>query len=542
MAYYAIQSEKDELTNRRRLAGFGLETIARDLSTGPHKVQARDLKINGITFNRRLDEFQKNSWNWRTCGKRKDFVQDRAPLVNGPTVLTPCGVAFEQLSAETKSLLARSYGWGTEGQSVAALAAFCQIAKAIPAAAATLDECDAVKADFAKMRQKYCELKKVMDETSTEVNMPDIDQKTATDLESLYVMASTWEGGGRPVHIKCNVFIRTLGYCVKSTYGELLISTYLHIPEAEWASSVMVQFLRPIATAADETVVAAEIKAAVQACRFYKRECDLRVWFHRFGDHLASLVAGILIAVLVSLGSTSGSWVATTAAAIADPKPVAGYTSAAWGYPKGRRAHLEARPDPAVGDAIVALRSQNVLRSLQPLVLQDIAWQLAVGSCSVLALVFKFEIRDALGFGVFEPPTEWILRLCLATATLAVLIDLQLVHWAWTTGGTRSFAHASFMVLLEVAVLVPRYIWRDPDVTASTIMNFWLADASVWVHCLLCGAFSVYLSQTSEYPAMGWMWPSAWLLAFASCGAGVPRAIPPVQRENGTVTVVRTRV
>lgn len=48
------------------------------------------------------------------------------------------------------------------------------------------------------------------------------------------------------------------------------------------------------------------------------------MWFHRFGSQLASLVAGCLIATLVSLGPTSGIWVTSTAAANGDPKPVAG--------------------------------------------------------------------------------------------------------------------------------------------------------------------------------------------------------------------------
>jgi hypothetical protein len=121
-----------------------------------------------------------------------------------------------------------------------------------------------------------------------------------------------------------------IGYCVGYSYGQLMAGAHYHVKKAAWAASIHVQFLEPVESAISQDELVIEAEKALAACRFYQRDCDLRVWGHRFGDSLASVVSGSLIAALVCLGSTCGSWVAVTAAAIADPKPVTGCTSAAW--------------------------------------------------------------------------------------------------------------------------------------------------------------------------------------------------------------------
>ena len=531
VAYYAIQCEKDDLPSRRRLAGLGIEHWARDLAGGPRKLQARDLHLKGLVIHREPPTYQRESWNWKTCGKRKggliynNFYDNRAIFIDGKAVVEACASAFADMPQQKRLALAKTYGFGTAGHTVATIAAFCQIAESIIEVAVVLQECVAIKDDTTNMLKKYVDLKNIMDEKTNLVTMPVIDGKSITELDGLYVGAHTWEGGGREVFCPCSLFIQSIGYCVGYSYGEILASSHLHLTQAKWAASFEVVFTQPLDSTDSQDVVIEEVRKAIKAARFYHQSCDLRLWFHRFGDHLASLVAGCIIASLVSLGSTSGSWVAATAAAVADPKPVAGYTSAAWGYPRGRRAHMEARSGSETGSVSVCVKHQSLLQSFQPLVMQEISWQLIVGTLSVMVLLFKFQLRTALGFGYFQPPAEWIGRLCTASATLGVLIDLQVPLWAWRTGGKWSFVHALVIVLAEIACVTPRYIWRG-QTEATSIWQFWLADGCTWLHCLLCASFSVHLSQACEYPFVGWMWPSAWLFAFASCGSGYPRRIP----------------
>ena len=165
---------------------------------------------------------------------------------------------------------------------------------------------------------------------------------------------------------------------------------------------------------------------------------------------MASLVCGCLITTVVSLGSTCGSWVAVTTAAVADSKPVAGLTCASWGYPAGRRAHMEARCAPTEGCSSVCLKRQSSWVSFQHFVYQDIVWQGIAGALSIAILIFKFPIRRSLGFGRYTQPATWIIHLCQAAAVLGTLIDLQLLQWSWTTGNRGSFMHAVVMIVLEV--------------------------------------------------------------------------------------------
>jgi len=115
----------------------------------------------------------------------------------------------------------------------------------------------------------------------------------------------------------------------------------------------------------------------------------------------------------------------------------------------------------------------------------------------------------------------------LAASTLGVVIDLQLLQWSRTSDGRRSFAHALLMIVLELATVVPRYVWTDLG-ELSGVWSFWLADACAWFCCVLSALYSVHLSPSTEYPVTGWIWASAWLFAFASCGAGESRIVPVV--------------
>ena len=130
----------------------------------------------------------------------------------------------------------------------------------------------------------------------------------------------------------------------------------------------------------------------------------MRKQYYRFSDFCASLVSGCIIANLVSLGFTAGSWVTVTAVTIADPKPMVGLTSASWGYPLDARVHIEARSRPSHGHASVCLKHQSRLTTFNQAIYQDIIWQLLVGIITVLVLCYKFALRSALGFCKFNPP------------------------------------------------------------------------------------------------------------------------------------------
>ena len=83
------------------------------------------------------------------------------------------------------------------------------------------------------------------------------------------------------------------------------------------------------------------------------------------------------------------------------------------------------------------------------------------------------------------------------------------------------------VVILSVTALnlVLRLVWREA-VGVVSIRSFRVSDACVWFYCVASSIFSVHLSESTECPATGWIWPSVWMLALASCDAGVPRALP----------------
>ena len=238
-------------------------------------------------------------------------------------------------------------------------------------------------------------------------------------------------------------------------------------------------------------------------------------WIFRFGDTCASLVSGCIIA--------AGSWVAVTAAAVADPKPMAGLTCASWGYPAGRRSHMEARSRPTNGHASVCLKRHSWMVSFDPATCQDIIWQSIVGLVSVFVLSFKFTLRSTLGFGKFDPPAAWIFWTGVAFAGLGILISVQIPLWARNSGRRWSMLHGIAILSIAALNLAFRLAWRQAP-AALSIRSF---DACVWLYCVITSWFSMHLTESTEYPVTGRIWPSLWMLALASCGAGVPRAVPP---------------
>jgi hypothetical protein len=88
--------------------------------------------------------------------------------------------------------------------------------------------------------------------------------------------------------------------------------------------------------------------------------------------------------------------------------------------------------------------------------------------------------------------------------------------------------HGAIFFLVEVMTLVLRVFWllRNRQVGNQAVRSFWLADATSWFHNVVGSSFSVHLNESTEYPVTGWLWPTTWLLAVATAGAGVPRRLP----------------
>jgi hypothetical protein len=394
--YYAIASDKDNLPHRRRTAGFGAETLARDLAHGPRT--NRDAKIKGATFTRRMKTRQKTAWAVRIIGDVVGDVEVGVPVLSRDRILgKACAMAFEDLPLSTKNAMQATSALRKSGQWLVAAAAFVQIVGA-------LEGIDGAKDDPVDMCKRYDELREFLAGRTNAVEMPEIAGRQWTELEQLYVRADTWEGGGRPAYISCNLFVQIIGYCIGFSYGQLMAATHYHLPRTVWSGCMFVEFVEELNHTASEDEIAKAIRDAVEASVFYKRKCDVRVWGHRFGDYMASLVSGSLIACLVSLGSTCGTWVAVTASAVADPKPVSGPSSAAWGYPVERISHLEARIRSVEGPGAVCLKSTSSWTSFRQGIEQDWCYQVVTGLISLAILVAKYPLRAALGFGPFAAP------------------------------------------------------------------------------------------------------------------------------------------
>lgn len=523
VGYYAVSSDKDILPHRRRIAGMGMEHLARDSAIGPRR--GKDAHLKGVLLSREPEKYQRTAWARRVCGKRPEMnAAVGVPHIDSNEIIKCCAKALIDVCEDTQKLLEEKVAFGDQGHWLAATAAFCQIVNDLPGGAQLLHQCQQKKDDWDGMIAIYHSLQNLAEGRTNTVEMPSIQGKSVTSLESLMIRVDTWEGGGRPVYISCHKFLRILGHCAGFSYGELLLGAHAHLQKAQWAAVVYIEFSSAIEITSSQAEIICTAEAAIHDSCFFARECDLRVWGHRFGDSCASLVSGCIIAALVSLGSTAGSWVAVTAAAVADPKPVAGLTSAAWGYPAGRRAHLEARSRPVNGHASVSLKRQSWLISFDPAICQDVVWQLLVGLVSVLMLCFKFSLRKSLGFGKFSPPQEWIFWFGVACAGLGVLISVQVPVWAKQSSGRWGMLHGLGLLGLVAVYLALRLVWRQA--TPVSILSFWISDACVWLYCIGGSWFSVHLSESTEYPPTGWIWPSLWMLALASCGAGVPRAPP----------------
>jgi hypothetical protein len=523
VCYYGVASDKDKLSHRRRVAGFGAENLFRDHGSGP---RWRDTKIKGIVFSRSHGKHQHTSWGLRFVGKTTACLESGVSVIEREAILDETGIAFANLPDTVKNAMQTAVSsFGCDGHWLAAVAAFCQIVGDLEGGGDILQLCAVSKDDPVKIRELYKSLSDFISDRTNEIGMPDISGRLDTELDTLYVRADTWEQGGRPVFISCSLFIKIIGYCVGYSYGQLMAGCHRHLPKIKWADTLYIKFLKQIDTKATADQIATAMTDTLAACVFHERQCDLRVFGHRFGDFMASLVSDSLIAILVSLGSTCGTWVSVTAAAVADPKPVAGPTSAAWGYPIGRLAHMEAKSRPAAGFGAVCLKGSSRLTSFRPFAEQDVFSQIVVGAISFLILLFKIPLRTALGFGKFAAPQEWVIFFGMSAAGLGTLIGLQLPIWAYNHGGRFSLLHACIMSLLEVASFVLRILWRSRT-NSDDVRSFWLADGTVWIHCFLGSWFSVHLNESTEYPVTGWLWPTTWLLAIASSGAGVPRRLP----------------
>jgi hypothetical protein len=237
---------------------------------------------------------------------------------------------------------------------------------------------------------------------------------------------------------------------------------------------MFVEFLEELNATASEDEITEAVNQTLTASVFHERSCDVRVWGHRFGDFSASLVSGCLIACLVSLGSTCGSWVAVTASAVADPKPVSGPSSAAWGYFAERISHPEARSRSSQGRGCVCLKSTSGWTSFRKGVEQDWFYQVASGLISLAILVNKYPLRSALGFGPFAAPQAWVTWLGIAAPALGTLISFQIPFWALNNGGKWSVAHGVIILAAEVTPFVLRVFWyvRRDRVSNEAVRNF----------------------------------------------------------------------
>ena len=524
VCYYAIASDKDNLSHRRRVAGFGAENLARDLAHGPRR--RRDAKIKGITFTRAKGFQQRTAWGVRMVGDRHAVHEVGVPPLTREELLGKVVTAFEELPEQTIAEAQARSAFGTEGHWLAGIAAFCQAVSRLEGGAQMLEQCREPRNDLAMMRKRYESLEIFVTGKTNAVEMPDILGKPWTELEDVFVRADTWVDGGRPVDISCSLFIRILGHCVGYSYGELMAGAHLNLAGAKWAGCLHVHFLEEIENDANEDQLIEAVTSSLKECVFYKRECDMRVWGHRFGDLMASLVSDSLIACLVTLGSSCGTWVAVTASAIADPKPVAGLTSAAWGYPKGRRAHMEARSRPAAGYGAVCLKTISKWTSFRRDIEQDIVFQVIIGIISFLLLFFKYPTRSALGFGPFAEPQLWITWLGLAAAALGTTISVQIPIWAWSNGRAWSFLHGCIIFFIEVSALGLRLFFHvSGNMENRSVWSFWVSDLVVWLHNLGCCYFSIHRNESTDYPMMAWIWPTTWLFAVATAGAGVPQPL-----------------
>ena len=519
VAYYALNYHNENLAHRRRLAGCGIEHIFRDFAYGP-KHRQHDTHFRGISIKRRPERSQRMSWGVKVCGhglinKHEKSGSAPVPLLNGAEIVTECAKAFRDIPHDCRNYL-EDLG---HGDWLALTAAFCQVFERLSGGGAVLGKFKGQRMDETGMIATYCELRDLALGRINLVDMPDINNKSSLQRDRLLVSIDTWEDGGKPSTLSCGLLLRALPYCVGYSYGELMLGAHAHLPRASWASAILVNFLEPIEVAVSQDSVVSAFRDALEESRLHGRECGLRAYSQRVVDLFTSILTGCSIASLIALGSTSGSWIAVTAAAVADPKPVAGVTSAAWGYAGGRRSHLEARSKPSVGRAAVCLKRDTQFVSFQSSLAQDLFWQIIVGLVSVLMLRFKFWLRPHLGFGPFFPPMKWIPWSGVVVASLSTMFLIRVTIWASTRGkwvtlhGGAMIMSQIFLIALEIYGLSRG--WNE-------VLTFWAADAGIWILSFLGSAFSMHLNESTEYPAADWIWTAIWLSALVSCAAGAP--------------------
>ena len=446
VAYYALNYQNENLAHRRRLAGCGLEHIFRDLAYGP-KHRQQDTHFRSILIKRHPDRSQRMSWGVKVCGHGQTNESEKSgfatvPLLSGAEIVSECAKAFRDISHDCKKYL-EDLG---HGDWLALTAAFCQVFERLPEGGVILGKCKHRRMDEITMVAIYCELRGLAQGRTNLVNMPDICNISDLHRDRLLVSIDTWENGGRPSTMSCGLLMRVLPYCVGYSYGELMLGAHAYLPRTSWASVILVDLLEPIEVTASQSYISSAIREALVECRLHGHECSIRSSSQRLIDLCTSILTACSIATLIALGSTSGSWVAVTAAAVADPKPVAGVTSAAWGYAGGRRSHLEARSKPSVGRAAAFLKRDSRYISFQSSLAQDLAWQIIVGLVSILVLRFKFWLRLHLGFGPFFPPLKWIPWAGVAIASLSTLFLIRITVWA-SGRGQWAMIHGGAMVM-----------------------------------------------------------------------------------------------
>src|SRR5436190_10856750 len=177
-----------------------------------------------------------------------------------------------------------------------AIAAFYQVIRKLPNGTEVLESCRDYRDSPFLMLQVYFDLMNVIKSRTNCVELPDVRGRLDM-LESLFVRADTWEGGGYPVYIKCSTFLAVLGYAVGYSYGELMMAAHRHLPGADWSAIIAIDFPRGLEINSDMDELVQEIGRALRDSCFRQRECHIRVLGHRLGDTLASLVAGATIAI-----------------------------------------------------------------------------------------------------------------------------------------------------------------------------------------------------------------------------------------------------
>ncbi|KAK3170726.1 hypothetical protein OEA41_002808 [Lepraria neglecta] len=190
VSYYGVSSDKDVLPHRRRIAGMGMEHIARDFATGPRR--GKDAYLKGVVISREPEKHQRSAWARRICGKRPDVNEAiGVPSLDGEEIIKRCAKAFTNISESTLKLLEDKASWGEEGHWLAATAAFCQVVDDLPGGAQILHQCQQKKDDWDAMVTVYHSLQVLVEGRTNTVEMPPIQGKSITSLKALMLRVDT---------------------------------------------------------------------------------------------------------------------------------------------------------------------------------------------------------------------------------------------------------------------------------------------------------------------------------------------------------------